>query len=95
MARMLKRPEAENDLDDIWWYIAQDNPKEADQLLDRIQEKLFLLIEFPHMGTSRDELVPGLRSTTVENYLLFYFPLEDGIDLVRVLHGARELDILF
>jgi toxin ParE1/3/4 len=95
MARLLKRPEAANDLEDIWWYIAQDNPQEADRLLDRIQEKLLLLVEFPHMGISQDELVSGLRSSTVGNYLIFYFPLEDGIDVVRVLHGARELETIF
>lgn len=95
IARLLKRPQAENDLEDIWWYIAQDNSHEADRLLDQIQEKLLLLIEFPQMGISRDDLVSGLRSSTVGNYLIFYFPLEDGIDVVRVLHGSRELDALF
>ncbi len=29
MPRLLKRPEAESDLDEIWWYIAQDSPKKA------------------------------------------------------------------
>jgi toxin ParE1/3/4 len=47
------------------------------------------------MGMSRDELTTGLRSQPVGNYLIFYFPLEDGIDIVRVLHGSRDVDAIF
>lgn len=51
--RVLKRPLAEADLDDIWWHIAQDNPEAADRLLDRIEEKCRALAQFPEMGISR------------------------------------------
>jgi toxin ParE1/3/4 len=92
MPRLLKRPEAERDLEEIWWYIAQDSPLSADRLLDRIQENCLALANFPLMGTSRDELIAGLRCQPVGNYLVFYFPLEDGIDIIRVLHGSRDLE---
>jgi len=92
MPRLLKRPEAENDLVDIWLYIAQDNPVNADRFLDRIQESCLALANFPQMGTKRDELKTGLRSHTVGRYLIFYFPQADGIDIVRVLHGSREIE---
>ena len=95
MPRLLKRPEAESDLDEIWLYIAQDNPHNADRFLDRIQERCSVLVDFPQMGTSRDDLKAGLRCQPFGNYLIFYFPLEDGIDIVRVLHGARDVDALF
>ena len=95
MPRLLKRPEAESDLDEIWWYIAQDSPQNADRFLDRIQERCLALADFPQMGTSRDDLKVGLRSQPFGNYLIFYFPLEDGIDIVRVLHGARDVDAIF
>lgn len=95
MPRLLKRPEAESDLDEIWWYIAQDSPHNADRFLDRIQERCLGLTDFPQMGTRRDELKAGLRSQPVGNYLIFYFPLEDGIDIIRVLHGSRDVDAIF
>ena len=57
MPRLLKRPEAESDLDEIWWYIAQDSPHNADRFLERIQERGSALADFPQMGTRRDELV--------------------------------------
>ena len=91
MPRILVRPEAECDLDEIWWYIAQDNPRNADSFLDRIQERFISLADFPQLGTGRDELKTGLRSQPLGNYLIFYFPLNDGIEVVRVLHGARDI----
>jgi toxin ParE1/3/4 len=50
MPRLLKRPEAESDLDEIWWYIAQDSPhNNADRFLDRIQERCLALADFPQI----------------------------------------------
>lgn len=92
MPCVLKRPQAEADLGDIWWYIAQDSLQSADRFLDRIHEKCLLLAEFPQMGVVQDELKPHLRSFSVGHYLIFYFPIEDGIDIVRVLQGARDIE---
>lgn len=92
MPRVLKRPQAEADLEEIWWYIAQDSPQNADRFLDRINEKCLVLSEFPQMGVAQDDLKPNLRSFSVGNYLIFYFPIEDGIDIVRVLQGARDIE---
>ena len=49
MLKIHKSPEAENDLDEIWWYIAQDNPDCADKLLDEIEEASRKLARFPNM----------------------------------------------
>ena len=75
MPQVLKRPQAEADLDDIWWHIAQDNPDAADRLLDSIDERCTTLAQFPYIGISRDELMPALRSLPVGNYLIFYLPI--------------------
>jgi toxin ParE1/3/4 len=95
MPRLLKSPQAEIDLDNIWFYIAQDSPKNADRFLDLIQGKCELIAGFPSLGESCDELVDGLRSFPVGNYLIFYFPLEDGADIVRVMHGSRDVNTIF
>lgn len=92
MPRILKRPEAESDLDEIWWYIAQDNSQNADKFLDHILDKIMGLAAFPKMGLSRNDLMDGLRCHPVGNYLIFYFPLTDGVDIVRVLHGRMEVE---
>jgi toxin ParE1/3/4 len=70
-----KRPLAETDLEEIWWYIAQDNPNAADRLLDKVEEVCQTLARFPKMGTNREDLLPGLRSFPVDNYLFFFLPL--------------------
>lgn len=95
MPSLLKRPQAELDLEDIWWYIAQNNPKNADTFLDFILEKCFLLAESPYLGKKRDELLENLRSFPVRNYVIFYFPLENGVELVRVMHGSRDIGKVF
>jgi len=89
---LLKRPQAETDLDEIWWYIAQNNPKNADNFLDFILEQCLFLAQSPYSGKKRDELLQDLRSFPVCNYLIFYFPLENGIEIVRVMHGSRDID---
>jgi toxin ParE1/3/4 len=58
MPKVVKRPQAEADLDDIWWYIAQDNSAAADRFLDEISEKCWALTQFPKMGISRNECPP-------------------------------------
>ena len=67
----------------------------ADRLLDTIDERCATLAQFPYIGTSRDDLLPNLRSLPVGTYLIFYLPLPDGIEVVRVLAGMRDIDALF
>ena len=47
------------------------------------------------MGRARDELAADLRSFPFARYVIFYEPIEDGIDVVRVLHSARDIDAAF
>ena len=86
---------SESDYREIWHYIAADNPDAADALLRKIDAKLDLYAANPMMGTDRSRLGRGLRSFPVGNYLVFYKPLEDGIIVLRVVHGARNLRRLF
>jgi toxin ParE1/3/4 len=68
---------------------------DADRWVDKLDEKFALWATQPLMGRSRDELAPGLRSFAFGRYVVFYEPLADGIDVVRVLHGARDIDANF
>jgi len=95
MPQIVRSPLSEQDYRDIWRYIASDNPDAADRLLELIDSKLMLYASFPKMGTQRDQFSKGLRSFHVGNYVVFYRPIADGIELVRVLHGNRDLRALF
>ncbi len=95
MLRIHKSPEAENDLDEIWWCIAQDNPVNADKFIDEIEAVCRKLARSKSMGRNRDELHPGLQSFPVGKYLIFYMPIDGGIVIIRVLHGMMDIDALF
>ncbi len=95
MARVLRRPQAEVDVLEIWAYIAEDSIVEADLWLDRLDEKLALWATQPAMGRRRDELAPGIHSLAFGRYVVFFEPFLDGIAVVRVLHGARDIGASF
>jgi toxin ParE1/3/4 len=90
------RPRAQDDLIEIWTYIAEDDETQADALLGSIDQKLQLLAKRPLIGRERSELHPALRSVPLARYVIFYLPDAEGIEVVRVLHSRRDLgsDIL-
>lgn len=97
MGRILKTPEAELDLIEIWLHISEDNARAADRLWATFEQKFRLLSDFTGLGEARDELGTSIRSFPVGSYLIFYRPLSegDGIALLRVVHGARDLRRIF
>ena len=95
MPVIIKRPRARADLAEIWSYIADDSEARADAFVEAIDRKVHALAGRPNMGRARDELAEGLRSFSVGRYVIFYRALSNGVDIVRVLHGARDLDAIF
>ena len=95
MARITRRPLAAADVLEIWNYIAEDSIEQADRWVDRLDEKLGLIAGQPLMGRSRNELAVDIRSFPFGRYVVFYVPIENGIDVVRVLHSARDVDAIF
>jgi toxin ParE1/3/4 len=85
---------ADADLLDIWQFIAADNPQAADRLLLKIDEQCQLLANNSRMGVSRPEIAPEARSWSIGRYLILYRLVLDGIEVVRVIHGARDLSTL-
>lgn len=88
---LTRRPQAETDLEEIWLFIASDNITAADRLLDRIGNAFQMLAENPQAGRQRPELGMSIRSFPVGTYVLFYEAFPNGVELVRVLHGARDI----
>lgn len=91
MPRILRTAQSRLDYDEIWDFIADDNPGAADALIGLLEETVHLLGASPCLGRKRFELSSGLRSFPVGSYVLFYHPKPDGIELIRVLHGARDI----
>ena len=88
-------PEAEQDLIEIWFYIAEDNPVNADRFLDKIAKKYHWLTEYSEAGVSRKELSSELYSFPVDRYKLYYRKNTKSLELVRVLHSSRDVNLIF
>jgi toxin ParE1/3/4 len=89
--RVWRHPKAHDDLLEIWLYIARDTVTAADRLLDRIESRCARLADFPEIGPTREDIGRGVRVLTVGNYLVLYRASRDRVDIVRVVHGARDL----
>lgn len=86
---------AKLDLGQIFHYLAQDNVEAAIKHRQRLEKRWSALIDQPRMGTKRDDIEPNLRSVTEGNYVIFYRIVADGIEIVRVLHSARDIERTF
>lgn len=91
MPRVFRSAEAEEDLIGIWLYIARDNPGAADDMLHRMDEKFVLLAENPRLGRALPELRAGMRRWPFGDYLILYREISGGVEIVRVIHGKRDL----
>lgn len=103
MARVLKREAAaRRDLIQQWvWYAEEASLEVAGRFLTAVDSTLETLALHPESGTRtimNKTALQGMRRFPVsdgfEKNLLFYFPLQDGVDLVRVVHGSRDLERL-
>jgi toxin ParE1/3/4 len=91
LPRFSRTLRAEDDLIDIWVNVAGDDQKAADSLLDRIDRICGSLAMFPELGPARPDLAPDLRYMPVGSYLILYRVIYDGVEIVRVVHGASAL----
>jgi toxin ParE1/3/4 len=94
MSRYVVAPRAITDLDEIWDYVARDSIASADRLLDRFHELFRMLSRQPFIGESRAELKQNAREFPCGNYVIYYFPANDGIRVVRIIHAARDISSL-
>ena len=83
------------DLEDLCEYIAQTNPKAASRTFDSIRKRAKLLATFPNMGKPYNRLALNLRGSIVNEYIILYYPKEDGIEIARIVSGYRDLETLF
>jgi toxin ParE1/3/4 len=90
--RPRKSPRAEIDIASIWQFIAENSVRAADAMLDRIEDAFDMLAQTPLAGRARNDLASKLRSFPIESYIIFYIPVNDGIEVVRVMHGRQDID---
>jgi toxin ParE1/3/4 len=99
--RVIWRAVAEEDLTEAYLYIGADSPEAAERLLDAVGDAVALLLENPQAGSPREFRSPrarGVRSWAPQGFpdhLLFYKVSGDDIEIIRFLHGARDLPRYF
>jgi toxin ParE1/3/4 len=87
---------AERELDQIFVYCAQRaGVNVADRLIDSMEEQFALLGDYPFVGRKCDELAPGVFRFPAGNYLIYYRKKRGMIQIIHVLHGARDQVLAF
>ncbi len=97
-SRVIIRPAADRDLDEQAEYYWSRSPKTAIRWYDATAETFMFLAENPLIGIMRETAKPalqGIRTWPIpgfERHIIFYRPVEEGVEVLRVIHGARDLD---
>ena len=95
------RQNAESDVAEIVSYIADDNPEAAQRFRKALQKTGELLLDMPNIGSIRVSDRPALKDIRVvpvrdfDKYFVFYRPMNNGIEIIRLLHGARDYPSFF
>jgi toxin ParE1/3/4 len=96
MRTIIYSPEAIADLATITAYLEEYSAPAADRLAAEVDKRTELLAGQPGIGRERTELKAGLRSTVIEKVYLIFYRFDAAIlEVVRILHGARDLEAEF
>ena len=101
MPRLIVHDRAKSDVDDIADFIAADGIDVALRFYQAAQDAFTLLADFPGAGARQpvpDPAFSELRTwpiTGFRNYLICYLPRADGVEVLRVVHGARDVNRVF
>jgi toxin ParE1/3/4 len=88
-------PQAEQDLEEIGDYIAEDNPSRALSFVQALRVRCNEIAHFPEAVPARPELGPGLRMAPFWRYLIFYTYNPEQIRIERIIHGTSDLLAIF
>lgn len=95
MGRVLRTRSARRDLEEIAEYIAEtaQNHEAALNFLDKIEQSAALHARHPKKAEACPDLGSGMRRFVVGRYLVFYRPIDGGIEIIRVLHSSRDIPV--
>jgi toxin ParE1/3/4 len=89
--RVVRTRQAEEDLIDVWMHVAKDDARAADRVLDELERRTMLLSRYPGLGRERPDIAPDVRYLASGTYLILYRLVEDSVEIVRYVHGRRDL----
>lgn len=86
---------ARKDLKEVWAYVSGNDVSAAEHLIRELAAKFDLLEANPNLGRTRHEFILNLRSLPHKRYIIFYFPIQSGVEIYRIVHSSRELKTVF
>jgi toxin ParE1/3/4 len=93
--RTIFAPKASHELENILAYTANEWREAQETIMsDRVAHAIDLIAANPHIGEHRNELLPGMRGFPVEPYFIFYFPDEEQIEILRIVHARTDISRL-
>lgn len=95
MKRHIISQPAIKDLEEIIDYFSSRNLDAVERFINQFEKKCKNLANFPNMGRSYDDIKPSLRGLPLAGYIIFYRIIDDGIEIIRVVSGYRDLESLF
>lgn len=93
--KILITPLAEQDFIDIWGYIFLENEIVANKIVEELHKKISYLSEFPFFGVEKPEVYENLRLITYKRFNIYYLVKKNQVEIIRILHGSREIKELF
>jgi len=88
-------PQAISDLEEIIDYFKERNVEAGDRLLNEFSKKCRYLTQFPLIGRNYFQIRSYLRGVPMQNYIIFYRVIDDGLEIMRVIRGDRNLEAMF
>jgi toxin ParE1/3/4 len=88
--KLVRTRQADNDIEAIAEYIGLDSPKAAIRWVEGVEEKFLSLAATPGLGTLRSDVMAGLRTIAFGKYVVCYRQISDGVEILRMIHGARQ-----
>jgi toxin ParE1/3/4 len=95
MKRHIISQPAIKDLEEILDYFSSRDVEAGERFINKFEKKCKNLADFPNMGRSYDDIKPSLQGLPLAGYIIFYRIIDDGIEIIRVISGYRDLKSLF
>jgi len=95
MTRLVYTPQSRSDLNDIGLYIAQDNPRRAISFVRELRAKCRKIAQTPKAYRPRPDLGKDIHSCAHGNYIVLFYEEPGLVRIVRVLHGAMDIEAQF